>query len=112
MTARAAHAGSATAEALRAYAAAGLGVVTFAASLNAAGEATAQGGRSAADRMCPERRRVNSALGRAGSGGPVSGRRLTSAVAYCSIGRMTAQRRLVSRDHIDFGRVWSAACCA
>jgi len=25
---------------------------------------------------------------------------------------MNAQQRLVSRDHIDFGRVWSAACCA
>jgi len=25
---------------------------------------------------------------------------------------MNAQLRLVSRDHIDFGRVWSAACCA
>lgn len=31
---------------------------------------------------------------------------------YCSIDRMNAEQRLVTRDHIDFGRVWSAACCA
>ncbi len=43
---------------------------------------------------------------------PASGRCLTSATMYCSSSRMTAQQRLVSRDHIDFGRVWSAACCA
>ncbi|GAT84429.1 hypothetical protein STXM2123_5131 [Streptomyces sp. F-3] len=30
----------------------------------------------------------------------------------CSIGRMHAEQRLVTRDHIDFGRVWSASCRA
>lgn len=52
-------------------------------------------------------------VGRQAAGaGPACGRWLTMGEMYCSIGRMNAQPRLVSRDHIDFGRVWSAACCA
>jgi hypothetical protein len=45
------------------------------------------------------------------SPGPEYGPWLTRHTMCCSIGYVNAQQRLVTRDHIDFGRVWSAACC-
>ncbi|EDY47429.1 hypothetical protein SSCG_00457 [Streptomyces clavuligerus] len=39
-----------------------------------------------------------------------SGPWLTRSEKFCSIECMTAERHLITRDHIDFGRVWSAAC--
>jgi hypothetical protein len=43
---------------------------------------------------------------------PPSGPWLTERESSCSSIRMNAEQRLVTRGHIDFGRVWSAACCA
>ncbi|MCW7989362.1 hypothetical protein XF35_30010 [Streptomyces platensis subsp. clarensis] len=36
---------------------------------------------------------------------------LTAHTSACSTEPMRPQQRLVTRDHIDFGRVWSASCC-
>ncbi len=36
---------------------------------------------------------------------------LTLRMDDCSVVNPGPRPRLVTRDHIDFGRVWSAACC-
>ncbi|GLX17106.1 hypothetical protein Slala02_54330 [Streptomyces lavendulae subsp. lavendulae] len=88
-------------------------VVTLAASLNAAGRAPARGGADPPPIVCAR----GTDLSTVRTARPVGtvrdpGRCLTKTIVYCSSSRMNAHQRLVSRGHIDFGRVWSAACRA
>ncbi|MGW1001957.1 hypothetical protein [Streptomyces sp. NPDC002520] len=87
------------------------GVITIAASLNAAGAAAARGGAGPSSIVWGHRAPVSTAQEPLDDR-PASGPWLTRREMYCSIDRMNAEQRLVTRDHIDFGRVWSAACCA
>ncbi|GHJ92192.1 hypothetical protein SNE510_17110 [Streptomyces sp. NE5-10] len=89
------------------------GVVRLAASLNAAGTAVARGGAGPAPIVRAHRAWVSTTprspavRHRSGIRAVVDERR-----DVMLNGRMNAEQRLVTRDHIDFGRVWSAACCA
>ncbi|GAA1252398.1 hypothetical protein GCM10009665_48900 [Kitasatospora nipponensis] len=74
--------------------------VTRAASLNAAAQLSLRFGSYA--------EAGNGCQGR--SLAPDSSRRLTKSATHCSTWAMNAAPPLVTRDHIDFGRVWSAAC--
>ncbi|SOR77081.1 hypothetical protein SCNRRL3882_0557 [Streptomyces chartreusis NRRL 3882] len=78
----------------------GQGVITLATSLNAV------------PLIVWGRRTQVSTTPRAPNSRPPSGPWLTERESSCSSSRMNAEQRLVTRGHIDFGRVWSAACCA